>query len=210
VPADFWPRLVKQYQSQLTEAALAKLANTLGLSTTSLRLLNVGWSAKHRAWTFPMRDARLQITGIRLRREDGSKLCVKGSKEGLFIPTTFANIASSDLLICEGATDVAALLDCGFRAVIGRPSCLGGVKLIVELCRARRVSEVVIFADNDLPGQRGAEKLARELSLYVPRLRVVTPPTKDVRDWKRNGANRDDIERAIAGAALVSLAIRAD
>jgi 5S rRNA maturation endonuclease (ribonuclease M5) len=208
-PPDFWARLAKQYQSQLNETALAKLADALGLSVKSLRLLNIGWSAKHKAWTFPMRDARLQITGIRLRREDGSKLCVKGSNEGLFIPTTFANIASSDILICEGATDVAALFDLGFPNVIGRPSCSGGVKLIVELCRARKFGEVVIFADNDPPGQRGAQKLARELSLYVPRLRVVTPPAKDIREWKKSGANRADIERAIAEAAIISLAIRA-
>ena len=209
MPVDFWLRLVKQYQSQLTEDALARLANTLGLSARSLRLLNVGWSAKHRAWTFPMRDARLQVTGIRLRRADGSKFCIKGSKEGLFIPNDFGQSTDSMLIICEGATDVAALIDLGFPNSIGRPSCLGGVKLIVELCRAHRFSEIVIFADNDLPGQRGAEKLARELSLYVPRLRVVTPPTKDVRDWKKSGANQADIERAIAEAATISLAIRA-
>jgi 5S rRNA maturation endonuclease (ribonuclease M5) len=209
LPPDFWARMVKQYQSQLTEAALTRLANTLGLSARSLRLLSVGWSAKHRAWTFPMRDAGLRIVGIRLRREDGSKFCVKGSKEGLFIPDNFGQSTDSTLIICEGATDVAALLDLGFRGVIGRPSCLGGVKLIVELCRGRRFSEVVIFADNDLPGQRGAQKLACELSLYVPKLRIVTPPAKDVREWKRNGANRADIERAIAEATLISLVIRA-
>jgi 5S rRNA maturation endonuclease (ribonuclease M5) len=206
---DFWARLARQYQSQLNETALAKLADALGLSVKSLRLLSVGWSAKHRAWTFPMRDAELTIVGIRLRRQDGSKFCVKGSKEGLFIPDNFGQSTDSTLIICEGATDVAALLDCGFRAVIGRPSCLGGVKLIVELCRARRFSEIVIFADNDLPGQRGAEKLARELSVHVRRLRIVTPPTKDVRDWKKGGANQADIERAIAEAAIISLAIRA-
>jgi 5S rRNA maturation endonuclease (ribonuclease M5) len=208
-PPDFWARLARQYQSQLNETALAKLADALGLSVKALRLLNVGWSAKHRAWTFPMRDTSLTIVGIRLRRQDGSKFCVKGSKEGLFIPNDFGQSTDSMLIICEGATDVAALIDLGFPNSIGRPSCLGGVKLIVELCSARRFSEVVIFADNDLPGQRGAEKLARELSLYVPELRIVTPPTKDVREWKKDGANRANVERAIAEAAIISLAIRA-
>jgi 5S rRNA maturation endonuclease (ribonuclease M5) len=208
--ARFWESLVRECQSRLSDTALQKLASNLGVSAGALRSLGVGWSAKHHAWTFPMRDARLQVTGIRLRRADGSKFCIKGSKEGLFIPNDFGQSTDSTLIICEGATDVAALLDCGFRAVIGRPSCLGGVKLIVELCRARRVSEVVIFADNDPPGQRGAQKLACELSLYVPKLRIVTPPTKDVREWKKDGANRADIERAIAEAAIISLAIRAD
>jgi 5S rRNA maturation endonuclease (ribonuclease M5) len=195
---------------QLNETALAKLADALGLSVKSLRLLNIGWSAKHKAWTFPMRDASLTIVGIRLRRQDGSKFCVRGSKEGLFIPDNFWQVNESRLAVCEGATDVAALIDLGFTNSIGRPSCLGGVKLIVELCCARSFSEVVIFADNDPPGQRGAQKLACELSLYVPKLRIVTPPAKDVREWKKSGANRADIERAIAEAALVSLAIRAD
>jgi 5S rRNA maturation endonuclease (ribonuclease M5) len=189
-PPDFWARLARQYQSQLNETALAKLADALGLSVKSLRLLNIGWSAKHKAWTFPMRDAGLRIVGIRLRRQDGSKFCVKGSNEGLFIPDNFLQVNESRLAVCEGATDVAALLDLGFRGVIGRPSCLGGVKLIVELCCGRKFGEVVIFADNDLPGRRGAEKLARELSLYVPRLRVVTPPVKDIREWKKTARTR--------------------
>jgi hypothetical protein len=210
VPAEFWKRLVKQCQSQLTEAALESLANSLGLSAKSLRSLDIGWSAKQRAWTFPMRDSCLQVVGIRLRRADGSKFCVKGNKEGLFAPDNFAQSTDSMLIICEGATDVPALLDCGFRAGIGRPSCLGGVKLIVELCRARRFGELVILADNDPPCQRGAQKLAHELSLFVPRLRIVTPPAKDVREWKTNGANRADVERAVAGAAPICLAIRAE
>jgi 5S rRNA maturation endonuclease (ribonuclease M5) len=207
--ARFWESLVRECKSRLSDTALEKLASNLGVSAGALRSLDVGWSVKHRAWTFPMRDARLRIVGIRLRREDGSKFCVKGSNEGLFVPDNFGQ-STATLIICEGATDVAALLDLGFPNSVGRPSCLGGVKLIVELCRARRFSEIVIFADNDLPGQRGAEKLARELSLYVPRLRVVTPPAKDVREWKKSGANRADIERAIAEAAIISLAIRAD
>jgi hypothetical protein len=210
VPADFWLRLVKQYQSQLTEAALAKLANTLGLSTTSLRLLSVGWSAKHKAWTFPMRDARLQLWALDYAARMGLSYASKGSKEGLFIPdTTFANSQRSELAFAKVQLTLPRCSIWFPELVIGRPSCLGGVKLIVELCRARRFSEIVIFADNDLPGQRGAQKLARELSLYVPNCELLPRLSKDMRDWKKHGANRADVERAIAEAAIISLAIRA-
>ena len=59
------------------------------------------------------------------------------------------------MLICEGPTDTAALLDMGFANVVGRPSCTGGIKLLVELVCQRRSEEVVVVADGDEPGQGG-------------------------------------------------------
>ena len=103
--------------------ALQRLADTLGLSPESLERLGVGWSAKHDAWTFPMTDAQGDVLGIRLRLRNGRKLSVRGSKEGLFLPAGLEG--GQQLLVAEGPTDTAALLDLGFAAV-GRPSCTGG------------------------------------------------------------------------------------
>ena len=107
----------------------------LGVSVESLRRLGVGWSAKHRAWAFPMSNAAGDVLGIRLRLPGGKKLSVKGGKEGLVHSRRGPLRLPSGrllLLIAEGPTDTAALLDLGFSAV-GRPSCTGGVKLLVEL-----------------------------------------------------------------------------
>jgi hypothetical protein len=171
----------------MTPEALGRLADDLGLSVDSLQQLCVGWAAEHRAWTFPMRDAVGNVLGIRLRLRNGRKLAVRGGHEGLFIPTRLTEIVeanSGQLLVAEGPTDTAALLDLGFDT-IGRPSCSGGTRLLVEFIRRRKVRSVVVVADSDMPGQRGAANLAEVLTAYAASIRIVTPPVpqKDARAW---------------------------
>ena len=104
-------------------------------------------------------------------------------------------------VVAEGPTDTAALLDLGFQAV-GRPSAMGGMRLLVEAALKWRPREVVIVADDDGPGQRGAANLARQAAVYCEVVRVITPPggAKDARGWKRAGANSADLQRAIEAA----------
>jgi DNA primase len=147
-----------------------------------------------------MKDAAGKVRGIRLRLPSGKKFSVTGGKEGLFLPDNLSEMLSGGepLLITEGPTDCAALLDFRFAA-IGRPSCTGGVALIVDLVRQRASKETIIVADGDAPGQRGAETLASILVAYARSVRVVTPAagTKDVRDWKERGATRADVQALI-------------
>ena len=185
---------------------LERLADSLGLTVGSLRRLRVGWSTRYRAWCFPMHDAAGQVTGIRLRYPDGRKLSVRGGRESLFVPADLK--PAGRLFIAEGPTDTAALTDMGFPAV-GRPSCMGGVKHVVELVERLNVNEVVIVADDDAPGQRGANSLASVLRVYVPMVKVVSPPAgnKDVRAWKAAGATAGDIELVIASTPAKRLAV---
>jgi hypothetical protein len=200
--------LAEQYQSAVKGEAFDKLAESLGLSIESLRRLGVGWSAKHSAWAFPMLDAQGKVLGIRLRLHGGKKLSVKGGREGLFIPKTLDN--QGPLLIAEGPTDTAALLDLGFPAV-GRPSCTGGVKLLIEFVRKYNPASVVIVADADVPGQRGAENLASVLAAYCQAVCIITPPAgvKDAREWKRRGATAADVQAMIDAAPVRKLTVSA-
>lgn len=195
--ADFGAMAV-DCESAVRSEHLENLANNVGLSAASLRQLGIGWSSQFRAWTFPMVDASGNVMGIRLRRPNGFKFAVPGSKDGLFIPKQ-SEIDNSPLLIAEGATDVASLWEMGFRAIAGRPSCTGGISLLCELVRRRRRPEVVIIADSDIPGQRGAENLASVLVAYSPGVKVITPPDgiKDARAWLRAGGTRQDVQQAI-------------
>ncbi len=154
-----------------------------------------------------MSNAHGQVVGIRLRRPDGSKLSVKGGREGLFLPEGID--AGGRLLVCEGPTDTAAVLDFGFPAV-GRPSCTGGVRHVVDLVRRLAVPMVVIVADGDAPGRRGAENLASVLTAYCPAVRVIAPPAgiKDAREWKRRGATAADVQAAIDTAPVRRLAVQ--
>ena len=202
-------RLAAEYQEAADHVRLLQFADSLALSLTSICQLRVGWSAEHRAWSFPMRDGKGNVVGIRLRRPDGFKFAVKGGKEGLFIPEN-RKAESSPLLVCEGSTDAAALLDMGFANVVGRPSCTGGIKLLVQLVQ-RSPSEVIIVADGDEPGRRGADNLASVLLIYAPAVRVIVPPDgiKDARDWLRAGGKRADVERVIGAAPVRRLTVQA-
>jgi hypothetical protein len=201
--------LATNFQQAIDAGRLYQLAACLGLSVESLTALGIGWSRDFRSWSFPMRDAKGAVVGIRLRRLDGSKFAVKGGKEGLFLPAT--DSTDSRLLVCEGPTDMAALLDLGFGAVVGRPSCSGGIRLLVELVQRQRTADVVIVADGDEPGRRGASNLASVLVAYVPTVKVIAPPAgiKDVRDWLRSGGTKAAVEQAVAAAQARRLTVRA-
>jgi 5S rRNA maturation endonuclease (ribonuclease M5) len=219
-------KLAADFRAAVRPDALDHLAVGLGVSAASLTQLGIGWAEKHRAWAFPMLDPAGDVLGIRLRLHSGKKLSVRGGREGLFLPSphpnplpmgegTGASLATNhsplaSLIVCEGPTDTAAMLDLGFHAV-GRPSCTGGVKLLVGLVANQRPAGVVIVADADAPGRRGAEMLAAALTAYCREVRVIVPPAgvKDAREWKRSGATAADVQAAIHAAEVRKLAIAA-
>ena len=207
-----------KYRASVTLSELERLSNELGVSVESLQRLGVGWCGW--GWTFPMTDANGILRGIRVRKRNGIKLAVTGSRDGLFIPDPQDDLDTLDaldtssggvpsLLICEGPTDTAALLDLGFDAV-GRPSCRGGSALLVDLVRRRRPDEIVIVADGDGPGRRGAESLASVLVVHTQAVRVIRPPRgiKDARAWKRAGATYGEVVDCINDAKALQLNIR--
>jgi hypothetical protein len=204
------PILAEQYRTAVNPERLGRFAERMGLGVASLLRLRVGWSGS--AWAFPMTDARGTVIGVRLRSDDGRKYAVRGSRNGLFVPVDLP--AEGPLLVCEGPTSCAALLDLGFAAV-GRPSCSGGGWLVRDLLRRGARRDVVLFGDHDeakprpdgsvfYPGQEGADRLAADLLPAARSLKVVVPPfAKDARDWKRDGATRDVVNAVIRAANYV-------
>lgn len=186
---------------------LERLGVNLGLSAESLQRLGACWLPERRAWGFPMREANGRICGVRLRLPNGRKLAIKGGREGLFYPIDIE--PGGRLLAAEGPTDTAALLDLGFSAV-GRPSCSGGVRHVLQLVRRLEAAEAVVVADGDKPGRLGAERLTASLVAYVATVRTIRPPDgiKDARAWKAAGATHGDVQAAIEAAEPRWLAIR--
>jgi len=204
-PAINFDALAVECESALGPHRRGLLVKELGVSVESLSRLQVGWSEQHRSYTCPRRDADGKTCGIRLRCIDGSKWAMKGSRQGLFLPRH--SPLGHTLVVCEGPTDTAALLMLCFDAV-GRPSCTGGVELLIELLLRHQPHDVAIVADADTPGQHGARDLASRLVGYVPGgVRVVTPPVgvKDAREWMQQRADRLDILNAIEAASALTL-----
>ena len=217
-PAGAVTQLFAQSQRGINAAALAGSAAELGVSVDSLERLEVGFLTQGAmasagmhlrctAATFPMRGVDGAVIGLRLRIP-GRKFAIKGSRNGLFIPRGLSETPSR-LLVAEGESDTAALLDLGFD-VVGRPGCTSCVQLILRLVKYFAPSEVVVVSDNDHQGRRGAADLARQLRLHCGSVRVLAPPglVKDARAWKNAGATRGTIEEAIATTAFMNLSTR--
>ena len=95
---------------------------------------------------------------------------------------------------------MAALLDLGYDA-IGRPSCAGAVEMTVNAVGNLAHRDVVVVADADGPGVRGAERLARALTEAGHHLKVIQPRKgKDARAWLQAGATRADVDTVIRNA----------
>lgn len=212
-PQNHIAAMSEYFVRSVTLADIDRFADGLGLTPASLRRLQVGWSITHRAWSFPMRDANGTVVGLRLRSENGRKFSVSGGHHGLHVPTGLGN--PEQLLLAEGPTDCAAMLDLGFAAV-GRPSCTGATEITIELARKLRPKLAVIMADNDppktggrRPGIDGAVQLATSLALHVQAVKVIVPPVpiKDARAWKIAGATADDVTAVINAVAPMRLSM---
>lgn len=180
-----WSAFAAACQQALPGPALDFLASSLGVSSDSLAGLWTGWSQSHGAYTFPMLDEWSRIVGIRLRRPDGFKWAVEGSRNGIFHLWRPGD-SKAPIAVCEGPTDAAALWDIGFWT-IGRAACrTNGDEIAAVFARWKR--PCIIVSDNDGPGIEGAHALADRLARTVT-VRVIVPPwAKDGREWVSKGA----------------------
>lgn len=214
--------LAAEFTSALAPGAAARLGSHLGLTAESLVRLTLGWATADRlralgttciaagAWTFPMVNGHGVVIGLRLRTPDGFKYSVKGGQQGLHLPTGLPE--TEVLLLTEGPTDCAALLDLGFAA-IGRPSCSGAEKHLLPILQRLKPTRLVIVADGDEPGLQGARRTALTLLAHHRDVRVIRPPAgvKDARAWLHSTPNFvtviSQINTAIDRAAPLRLSI---
>lgn len=182
-----------KYQSDTDLDMFKGMARQLGLSTQSMKAAGFIWSNDRSALACPMYDIDRTICGIRVRYKWGAKRSVSGGKNGLFIPDCLPDLAKT-LWVCEGPTDLAALLDMGIVNCIGTPSAMGGVVDLTGFIRNQQAVERVHFiADMDPVGVRGAKRNAAVLKDMGYTTKVVIPPAKDVRVWMQSGATAGEL-----------------
>lgn len=183
------------------------LAGHLGVDDAALRDLRIGWLDDAQAieygsrvgggYTIPERDGLNRVVGVAIRKEDDSKFFFPGGQRGLTIPASLAQNPPEKLYVTEGMSDCAAMLSHGYPC-IARASATEGVDALFDFFTARpSVKLVLIGADNDDVGVKGATACAESLRLLLGRdVRWTAPPKehKDFRAWLNatRGPGRDE------------------
>ena len=182
--------LLNSWEAATPNAALIAHASELGVEPIALKLLGACWATDHRAWAFPMKNGKSETVGVRFRNVHGDKWALRSSHAGLFIPKIQPK---PRVYICEGPTDTAAALTIGLYS-IGRPSCVGCEDMVIEFLHQSKTQEVVIVADHDEPGQKGAERLQERLKQNST---IWTPAAKDMRAAVAVGIDLDLVEATV-------------
>ncbi len=155
-------------------------------------------------WAIAERDAAGEVIGTQYRHAEGKPTAKSGSKRGVIAAWPLEGYAGTSaaqpVFVCEGASDTAALLGLGLDAV-GVPMAGHCGHMLAELLADRHV---VIVADADEPGQRGAAKIAAALLPRCASVRIIEPPerAKDARDAVIAGANAHAFTEAANAAPL--------
>jgi predicted P-loop ATPase len=103
------------------------------------------------------------------------------------------------VLVTEGEKDALNLVRLGFIATCNP---MGASKWLPEYSDQLAGKHVVLFPDNDKPGQAHMTCVGRSVFGKAASVRVVTVPTgKDVSDWIAAGAAREEIQAVIDDAA---------
>lgn len=194
-----WTSACNRFTKAFTRDKLIELSSALGVSEMSMSIVGVGWCEPQSAYTMPMRGITGKVIGIRLRKLDGRKLSIRGSKSGVFCSSTLASKPKCGLpiMVCEGPTDTMAMMDLGFWS-LGRPSCRGGTNITKRLCRGH---PVVVVSDRDTPGREGAAAIAGELDGICPSVKVIEPTEgKDAREWLKLGVSMDAVRLVVDAA----------
>lgn len=193
LPKDYFQMMMEDWCDRTVESGDTKLVRSLSksLGVDYNSLLSVTCVVTpDRNFAFPMCDGDKKVIGIRLRDNNGKKWAVKGSKQGLFIP---CDTPQKDLYVTEGPTDCAAMLSMGLFS-IGKAAAMQGPEEIVKFVTKNRIRRVIVIADNDDAGLRGATKLIDVCP--VPCCELVLP-AKDAREFYRNGGTKTMIEAMV-------------
>jgi 5S rRNA maturation endonuclease (ribonuclease M5) len=182
---------VKEYLRSVTAGRNAEMlerqARIMGLSLRSLIDMQTTYDSDKAALAAPMFNERGLPSGVRFRRADGRKYSLKGGREGVFMSRHYSPYKL--IWLVEGHSDAAACCEIGFKNVVGRPNCSGGLQVIKGLLNNATRTPVIVIADPDDPGRQGATTLIQ--SIPNPAIVIVGPA--DLRRFLTNGLDKGKI-----------------
>ncbi|MEX1095351.1 MAG: AAA family ATPase [Planctomycetales bacterium] len=149
--------------------------------------------------TLLYQTVRFAPKDFRQRRPDGNggwNWTTKDVRKVLYrLPQLRAADHSLPVYITEGEKDADRLAELGLIATCNVGGAGKWRDEYVEHLRGRRV---VIFPDNDDPGRKHAEQVARSLAGAAADVQIITTPgAKDISDWLGDHRERDEVDRLI-------------
>ena len=210
----------RAFQQRVTDVQVQSLAAELGVAASALRDIGIGWATRTNlrslgaggkgwegtpdgAYTFPEVDGSGTVVGFSFRTADHkhgapSKSC--GTRRGIVLPRSVQESTEREVLVVEGASDVAACLSMGLMAV-GRPSNAAGADELAGLLAHR---SILVIGENDRkddglwPGREGAQKVAHALTKRLKRqITWALPPEgcKDARAYLATALQDSNVQK---------------
>jgi len=142
---------------------------------------------------------RFEPKDFRQRRPDGKGGWIWNLKGVNRVLYRLPEITEAEqVVICEGERDVDNLVNLGFTAT----TCAGGAgKWRPEYNDALKDKDVVILPDNDEPGNKHADQVAKALQGVARSIKVLElpglPEKGDVSDWIEIGGTKEALHRLI-------------
>jgi hypothetical protein len=162
-------------------------------------LLSLGLGLSDKSLTIPMYDDFLNIVGIQRRYQDGSKKYIKGSNLGIFIgwPINSWPRCVEKVVVCEGYSDMVTA-SCYGALAVGRPSCGTGIDTTIKVLSLLGTKEAVVISDNGNDAERwGAELTHKTLEENGFKSKLIIPPCKDLRLWRKEGLTKEKFNSII-------------
>lgn len=169
--------LVKGYHQKLMGMPdkLELLKKRRFLSQQVVEQFEIGWEAKTKRYTMPIRDAAGHVRNIRKyqldsppdaqkitnhTQKDWGKVLSYGSPPRLFPLAVLDDEPDSTVFVTEGELDALLLISHGLTAISGTG---GSSKWMDEWSDALEGRDVIVLYDNDPEGRAGATKVRRSL-----------------------------------------------
>lgn len=142
---------------------------------------------------------RFEPKNFRQRRPDGHGGWIWNTKDVRIVPYCLSRVLKAvakglPIFVVEGEKDADNLNALGLAATTN-PRGAGKWPATKDFTRPFAGAKVVILPDNDEPGRKHAEKVARALAGVAAEIKVVNlpglAPKEDVSDWLAAGGNRE-------------------
>lgn len=175
--------------------AFNALAGMVGLSTEGKPKITQTYDYTDGAGKLLFQVLRYEPKSFRQRRPDGKGGWIWNLQGVEIVPFNLpAVIPAKSVLIVEGEKDVLALQKMG---LVASCNAQGAGKWREEYNRWFKGKEVAILPDNDEPGRKHAEQVARSLHGIAESVKVVQlpglPPKGDVSDWIQAGGTCEQL-----------------